>query len=81
MNRQSSQSYVHRPNKDGTYDSICTQCYVTVATTRNETELDMHESSHICIADWPYQVSVNRHDQMRRSDVAPRLEINRGEPR
>jgi len=55
MNHHSGQSYVHRPNKDGSYDSICTRCYATVASVRNEAELIMHEGNHTCIPDWPYR--------------------------
>jgi hypothetical protein len=55
MNHHSGQFYVHRPNRDGSYDSICTRCYATVASARNETELSMHETTHICIPDWPYR--------------------------
>jgi hypothetical protein len=41
-------SFPHRHNIDGTHDSICTSCFVTVATVVNETELSGHESAHVC---------------------------------
>jgi hypothetical protein len=41
-------SFPHRHNANGTYDSICTRCFVTVATVRNEAELAGRESAHIC---------------------------------
>ncbi len=58
MNHLSGQSYVHRPNKDGSYDSICTRCFATVASARNEAELTMLESTHTCIPDWHYQATL-----------------------
>jgi len=44
--------YPHRENKDGSYDSICTACFATIASVRNETELARHERAHVCDQDW-----------------------------
>jgi hypothetical protein len=41
-------SFPHRHNADGSYDSICTVCFATVATVENECELPSHESAHVC---------------------------------
>jgi hypothetical protein len=57
MKYQSSSPYVHRPNRDGSYDSICTACYATVASVRDEAELTSHEHSHECLPDWAYQTA------------------------
>jgi hypothetical protein len=40
--------FPHRHNSDGSYDSICTRCFATVATAQNESELAFHESAHVC---------------------------------
>jgi len=40
--------YPHRHNEDGSYDSICTTCYATVASSWEETALAEHESAHTC---------------------------------
>jgi hypothetical protein len=40
--------FPHRHNDNGTHDSICTGCFVTVATVLNEPELARFESAHIC---------------------------------
>ena len=37
-----------RLNKDGTTDSICSNCFRTVATEKSETQLVDREQSHIC---------------------------------
>jgi hypothetical protein len=58
MNQRTGQSYVHRSNRDGSYDSICTGCFATVASARNEAELSMRECTHVCIPDWYHQVAV-----------------------
>ena len=38
----------HRENGDGTVDSICPHCFATVATVRQEAELDSKEREHQC---------------------------------
>jgi hypothetical protein len=40
--------FSHRHDANGSHDSVCTRCYVTVATAQNESELASHESAHIC---------------------------------
>jgi hypothetical protein len=40
--------FPHRLNKDGTYDSICLQCYATVANARTSAELEEFDVKHIC---------------------------------
>jgi len=40
--------YPHRHNEDGSYDSICTTCYVTVASSWSEAALAEHEGAHTC---------------------------------
>lgn len=44
-------AFVHRGNRDGTIDSICRQCYVTVGTSVWEAELDQAEQDHACDPD------------------------------
>jgi hypothetical protein len=46
-----NEEFVHRFNADGTIDSICRQCFVTVATARRESELLSQENDHICEPD------------------------------
>lgn len=40
--------FMRRTNTNGMMDSICRQCFVTVATARNETDLDEPEQCHVC---------------------------------
>ena len=40
--------FVRRANANGTTDSICCKCFMTVATARKELELDWPEGSHVC---------------------------------
>lgn len=40
--------FVHRSNRDGTIDSICRECFVTVATCRRESDLEQPERNHTC---------------------------------
>jgi hypothetical protein len=40
--------YPHRRNKDGSYDSICLTCFVTVAWGKSEAELMQFDKMHVC---------------------------------
>jgi hypothetical protein len=40
--------YAHRHNLDGSFDSICKTCFVTVAQTKDEPALIQHEWDHHC---------------------------------
>jgi hypothetical protein len=40
--------FIHRLNKDGTIDSICRDCFVTVATARSQPDLKREELQHVC---------------------------------
>jgi len=42
------QGFRHRHNADGTYDSICIQCFRTLATGKTEAELIEPENDHVC---------------------------------
>lgn len=53
--------FAHRPNRDGTIDSICRRCYVTVATAVSEMALSAYEEKHVCDQDRVARFRVNRH--------------------
>ena len=40
--------YPHRRNRDGSFDSICLNCFATLATARTEPELLVYEKMHVC---------------------------------
>ena len=40
--------FAHRNNPDGTCDTICSRCFQTIATVRDEAELPRIESQHVC---------------------------------
>ena len=40
--------FAHRANRDGTTDSICKYCFVTVCTSTWETALAEEERRHVC---------------------------------
>ena len=40
--------FTHRFNPDGSIDSICVHCFVTVASSSREPDLDAPESAHVC---------------------------------
>jgi len=43
-----SWTFPHRFNSDGTIDSICPGCLITVATTDYEADLAASERLHVC---------------------------------
>lgn len=40
--------FVHRSNRNGTTDSICRSCFITVANAMWEAELERKERVHAC---------------------------------
>jgi hypothetical protein len=40
--------FPHRSNLDGTFDSICARCYMTVASAGFEGRLRAPEAGHVC---------------------------------
>ena len=48
MDTSSASTFRHRHNPDGSWDSICMKCYLTVATTATEDDLEKSEQSHDC---------------------------------
>jgi len=43
-----SAPFPHRANPDGTIDSICSRCYVTIGTANRESDLEVMEAVHVC---------------------------------
>ena len=41
-------TFAHRPNSNGTIDSICMTCFMTIATKPTENELVHDENRHDC---------------------------------
>jgi hypothetical protein len=40
--------FIHRLNADGTIDSICGDCFITVATATSDAALEGYERQHSC---------------------------------
>jgi hypothetical protein len=47
----SSISFARNRNHDATIESICTRCYLTVATCTSESDLRDHEDAHTCASE------------------------------
>lgn len=43
-----SHPFAHRVNRDGTIDSICKTCYMTVGTAEETLPLVKLEAAHVC---------------------------------
>ena len=50
MNYLFYEQFVHRHNGDGSWDSICSKCFRTVANENHEEELFSDEQKHECSA-------------------------------
>ena len=48
MTQVSTLQFAHRINVDGTIDSICCDCFVTIATEYSESDLERNERDHAC---------------------------------
>jgi hypothetical protein len=48
MNAAGDLEFVHRLNADGTFDSICMSCFLTIGTAENEPSLAGQEKIHQC---------------------------------
>jgi hypothetical protein len=48
MTQTHTLQFVHRFNEDGTIDSICRHCFITVATEVSESDLEPEEREHKC---------------------------------
>ena len=48
---QGLQIFPHRKNPNGTFDSICPECFRTIATQPSEEDLTPFEQSHHCYSD------------------------------
>lgn len=44
-------TFPHRKNEDGTIDSICPHCFMTIATSTHEADLSQTEAAHKCKPD------------------------------
>ena len=40
--------FPHRRNRDGSFDSICLDCLLTIASHKTEDELVVAEKTHVC---------------------------------
>lgn len=40
--------FPHRTNQDGTIDSICPHCFLTIGSSSCESDLERMESAHVC---------------------------------
>jgi hypothetical protein len=43
-----SYPFAHRPNRNGTTDSICKTCFATVGTAEQSEHLRTIEDAHVC---------------------------------
>ena len=52
--------FKHRSNPDGTFDSFCLCCFLTIATTSSEDALTALESAHQCSGIFSFASNVVR---------------------
>jgi hypothetical protein len=58
-------AFLHRHNRNGSYDSICCACYLTAATACKESELHLYENSHSCDPIQLYEMTEDSHRVVR----------------
>jgi len=52
--------FPHRRNRDGSVDSICLKCLLTIASSRTEADLAKHDKYHVCNPSALSQAALNR---------------------
>ena len=52
--------FPHRRKADGSFDSICLKCLLTIASARTEADLKRHEENHICNPSFLFQQAFDR---------------------
>jgi hypothetical protein len=62
--------FFHRVNRDGTHDSICCGCYLTIGTTDVESSLESQEDAHVCDPLQQYMASQYAYHAIERVDRA-----------
>lgn len=62
--------YPHRVNHDGTLDSICPRCYLTIATSTWEADLERAEALHVCADETLTYFERQRSIRLRTEDLA-----------
>jgi hypothetical protein len=70
MNKSSGERYIHRKNADRSYDSICLQCFRTVATSSDELALAELENLHKCSGWAMYANAIVESPSWRRGHYA-----------
>jgi hypothetical protein len=45
-------NFAHRANSDGTFDSICRRCFLTVVKSASLSEIAVQEQRHSCMNYW-----------------------------
>ena len=63
MTQTHTVQFVHRLNEDGTIDSICSDCFVTVATDVSPSHLELEERKHKCDASLLDRYKRARHSE------------------
>ncbi len=48
MGPPTSPRFIHRASRNGVFDSVCLECFATVATSRHEPDLTQGERDHVC---------------------------------
>jgi hypothetical protein len=68
MARKSTQ-YPHRRNRDGSYESICSKCYATVARAETDAELTEWDAAHVCDPSFLAERGLLTREQIARRDA------------
>jgi hypothetical protein len=68
--------FPHRHNKDGSFDSICTTCFATVASAQLDAELAVYDRKHVCDPEvlWDH-ANFRRHMQVELRRKSSQIEI------
>ena len=67
----STSKFRHRPNRDGSFDSICLKCFLTAGSRANEVDLEEVEQVHAarCVSGPPEPIAERQPQRENRPEV------------
>jgi len=75
--RSEMTDYPHRQNKDGSIDSICPKCFMTVSSDRRPARLLHDEKGHVCEAgDLRVPETKKEYERSKRSTTRRRAQVS-----
>lgn len=67
--RKEHTKFAHRVNENGTLDSICRHCFITIGNSTWEADLERLETAHVCDPGWLMHFDLMERELAHREPV------------